>query len=172
MELLLSRIEKELFSFLPGKPESYKITKEEEWKAICNLAEDRSIIIKPADKGSCVVIWDREDSFSEGYRQLSDHSTYSDVKKFNQEVMSELTEKSNRIFKELCNKKLITEKELKHFSFNFKNTCCLGKMYLLPKIHKRLFHVTRRPVISNYGTPTEKVSEFLEHHLQPVMKGG
>ena len=45
-------------------------------------------------------------------------------------------------------------------------------MYLLPKIHKRLFDVTRRPVISNYGTPTEKVSEFLEHHLQPVMKGG
>ena len=119
MELFLSRIEKELFSFLPGKPESYKITKEQEWKAICNLAEDRSIIIKPADKGACVVIWDQEDSFSEGYRQLSDHSTYNDVKKFNQEVMSEFTEKSSRIVKELRNKKLITEKELKHFSFNF-----------------------------------------------------
>ena len=30
----------------------------------------------------------------------------------------------------------------------------------------------RRPVISNYGTLTEKVSEFLDHYLQPVMKGG
>ena len=45
-------------------------------------------------------------------------------------------------------------------------------MYLLPKIHKRLSDVTGRPVISNCGTPTEKVSEFLDHHLQPVMKSG
>ena len=27
-----------------------------------------------------------------------------------------------------------------------------------------------RPVLSNCGTATEKVSEFLDHHLQPVMK--
>ena len=33
----------------------------EEWQAMRNLVEDRSIIIKPADKGSCVVAWDRED---------------------------------------------------------------------------------------------------------------
>ena len=171
VELFLSRSEKELFSFLPEKPQSYNLTKEE-WNAMRNLAEDRSIIIKPADNGSCVVIWDREDYLAEGYRQLSDHSTYTDIKKFNQKLMSDLTEKSNRIFKALCNKKLITEKELKYFSFNFKKACCLGKMYLLPKIHKRLFDVPGRPVISNCGTPTEKVSEFLDHHLQLVMKGG
>ena len=45
-------------------------------------------------------------------------------------------------------------------------------MYLLPTIHKRLYNVPGRPVISNCGTPTEKVSEFLDHHLQPVMKSG
>ena len=45
-------------------------------------------------------------------------------------------------------------------------------MYLLPKIHKRLFHVLGSSPISNCETPTEKVSEFLDHHLQPVMKGG
>ena len=44
-------------------------------------------------------------------------------------------------------------------------------MYLLPKIYKRLFDVPGRPVNSNCGTPTEKVSKFLDHHLQPVMKG-
>ena len=43
-------------------------------------------------------------------------------------------------------------------------------MCLLPKIHKRLYNVPGRSVISNCGTPTEKVSEFLDHHLQPVMK--
>ena len=45
-------------------------------------------------------------------------------------------------------------------------------MYLLPKIHKRLVNAPGRPVISNCGTPTEKASEFLDHHLQPIMKSG
>ena len=62
----------------------------------------------------------------------------------------------------------ITEKELKYFLYNYKNACNLGKLYLLPKIHKRLFNVPGRPVISNCGTPTEKASEFLDHHLKPV----
>ena len=59
-----------------------------------------------------------------------------------------------------------------YFLFEFKNTSCLGKLYLLPKIHKRLSNVPGRPVISNCGTPTEKVSEFLDYHLQPVMRAG
>ena len=67
---------------------------------------------------------------------------------------------------------MISEKELKYFSYNFKNTSCLGKTYLLPKIHKRLNNVRGVPVISNCGTPTEKLSEFLDHCLQPVMKAG
>ena len=45
-------------------------------------------------------------------------------------------------------------------------------MYLLPKIHKRLYNVPGYPTILNFGTPIEKVSEFLDHHLQPVMKSG
>ena len=45
-------------------------------------------------------------------------------------------------------------------------------MYLLPKIYRRLYDVQGRPVISNCGTPTEKVSEFLDHHLKPVMQEG
>ena len=65
VELFLSRLEKELFSFLPGKPQSYNLTKEE-WKAMSNLAEDRSVIIKPANKGSCIINWDREDYLAEG----------------------------------------------------------------------------------------------------------
>ena len=31
------------------------------WEALRNLADDKSIVIKGADKGSSVVIWDRED---------------------------------------------------------------------------------------------------------------
>ena len=31
---------------------------QEEWKAIRSLADGRNIVIKKADKGSCVVMWD------------------------------------------------------------------------------------------------------------------
>ena len=164
-------MEHELFSFLPGKPQSYNLTMEV-WQALKNLKEDRSIIIKPADKGSCVVVWDREDYLAEGYKQLNDESIYVDIKHSTDKTLSDLIEKSNNFFKRLNRKKIISEKELKYFSYSFKNASCLGKMYLLPKIHKRLYNVPGRPIISNCGTPTEKVSEFLDHHLQPVMKSG
>ena len=39
-------------------------------------------------------------------------------------------------------------------------------------MHKRLPNLPRRPVISNCGTPTEKVSEFLDNYLQPIMRKG
>ena len=45
-------------------------------------------------------------------------------------------------------------------------------MYLLPKIHERLFDVPGRTVISNCGTSTEKVSKIFDHHLKPVMQEG
>ena len=136
------------------------------------LADDRSIIINLADKCSCVVVWDREDYLATEYKQLCDTSTCFEFKKYNDQLLSQLTERSNKCFKRLYNKKLISEEELKYFSYNFKNTSCLGKMYLLPKTHKRLNNVPGVPVISNCGTPTEKLSEFLDHRLQPVMKAG
>ena len=43
---------------------------------------------------------------------------------------------------------------------------------MLPKIHKRLSNVPGRPVISNCGAATEKVSAFLDLHLKPIMQAG
>ena len=70
----------------------------------------------------------------------------------------------------MCSHKLISEKELKYFTHNFKKATNLGKLYFLPKIHKCLSGVPGRPVISNCGMPTEKVSEYLDHILKPIMQ--
>ena len=43
------------------------------------------------------------------------------------------------------------------------------ELYFLPKIQKRLSAVPGRPVISNCGTPKEKVSEYLDHIVKPIM---
>ena len=61
---------------------------------------------------------------------------------------------------------------MKYFTYQYKKACNLGKLYLLHKIHKRLSNVPGRTVISNCGTPTEEVSEFLDHHLKPIMQNG
>ena len=54
----------------------------DKWKAMRNLAEDRSIfyhIVKPAENKSCVVIWDCQDYFAEVEKQLS--HTYRDLRR-------------------------------------------------------------------------------------------
>ena len=43
---------------------------------------------------------------------------------------------------------------------------------MLPKIHKRLFNVPGIPIISNCGTSTEKVSEYLDFCFKPIMQNG
>ena len=131
------------------------------------LANDRSIVIKKADKGSCVVVWDRNDYIAE--KQLSDENIYKDVN-FKDKILQELADNSNKLFKNLKTKGSITEKELRYFTIEFKKATNLGKLYLLPKNHKRLENVPGRPVISNCGTPTEKVSEILDSQLKPVMQ--
>ena len=76
------------------------------------------------------------------------------------------------MFENLQRKSVIQEREKSYFKFNFKKATNLGKLYLLPKIDQGLSNVPGRPVISNCGTPTEKISEFLDYQLQPIMKQG
>ena len=138
---------------------------------MCLLANDRSIVIKKAGKGSYVFIWEPEDYIVEASKQLNDESVYKSVK-FKDKILQDLAEKSNGIFKGLKQKGKITEKQLKYFTIEHKKVTNLGKMYLLPKIHKRLFDIPGRPVISNCGTPTEKASEFLDNQLKEVIQNG
>ena len=172
LELFLSQLEKEIFNGLLNDSISIPSNmSKEEWEALRGLADDRSIVIKQSDKGSCVVVWCRDDYIKEANKQLEDKTVYKDID-FKETILSDLVDKSNRIFKSLYTLKFITEKEIKYFSYDFKKTTNLGKLYLLPKIHKRLHNVPGRPVISNCGTPTEKASEFLDFHLKPLMQSG
>ena len=101
------------------------------------------------------------------YEELKDRKVYQEVR-FSENILTDFFEKRNTMFKNLRRKGVILEKELKYFSFEYKKATNLGKLYLLPKIHKRLKNVPGRPVISNCGKPTEKTSEFLDHHVKPV----
>jgi hypothetical protein len=41
--------------------------------------------------------------------------------------------------------------------------------YLLPKIHKKVSPPPGRPVVSGNGSPTEKISHFVDHFLNPTI---
>ena len=74
------------------------------------------------------------------------------------------------MFKRLLSKKYISPEECKYFSYRFKKSTNLGKLDLLPKMHKILYDVPGHPVIYNFSTPTEKMSEYLDYHLEPIMR--
>ena len=116
-------------------------------------------------------MWNCKDYIVEAERQLGEITVYKDVD-FKETMLQDLAETSNNLFRNIRNKRGITEKELKYFTIDFKKPTNLGKLYLLPELHKRLFEVPVRPVISNCSTPTEKVSEFLDCELKSVMQEG
>jgi hypothetical protein len=59
----------------------------------------------------------------------------------------------------------ITQANLKYLKGESLN---LGRFYLLPKIHKSLVDFPGRPVVSNCGMPTERISEFVDYHINPM----
>ena len=75
LQLFLSKVKEDTFSVLPGHPKKFNLNREE-YFTMRSLHNDRSVIIKPADKGSAVVVWDKQDYLKEAKRQLSDSSIY------------------------------------------------------------------------------------------------
>ena len=134
LELFLSKVEQDLFKTIKT-PTKYFNLSSDEWKAIRSLADDRSIVIKKADKVSAVVVWDRVDYIKVAQKQLKDESVHKKVN-FKDQNLSELVDKSNHFFRGLKTKGCITDKNLKYFTYQYKKACNLGKLYLLPKIHK------------------------------------
>ena len=114
-------------------------------------------------------MWDSCDYIKEAEKLLGDSTVYEEIN-YNKNILSQLVDSSNKYFKKLNSSGYISYKEMKYFTYAYKKACDLGKLYLLLKIHKKLFDVPGRPLISDCGTPTEKVSEFLDHHLKPIMQ--
>ena len=61
------------------------------------------------------------DYIMEAEKQLSDKTIYKDVT-FNKNIIQNLTEKSNKIFENLKGRGFSSEKQLKYFRFDFKNS--------------------------------------------------
>ena len=78
------------------QPLRYSNLSKEKWLAVRSITDYHNIVIKKADKCSCVIIWDRSDYLIEVEKQLNDKAIYKDVI-FNTNIVSNLTEKSKKI---------------------------------------------------------------------------
>ena len=96
LEVFLSEIEKEIFA-IPYSRLGYSNISREEWQAMRSLADDRSIVIKKADKGSSVVVWDRYDYIAEAEKQLKDQNVYKEVD-FNEKIYKTLQKLVTKCF--------------------------------------------------------------------------
>jgi hypothetical protein len=121
-------------------------------------------VIKPVDKGQAICVLDREDYLLEGYKQLSDQNKY-------EKVGLDLTEKHRKEVQNLVEDAYQNgeiHESVKKFLTDV--TCKTPNLYLLPKIHKKVTPPPGRPVISGNNGPTEKISKFVDHFLNPTVK--
>jgi hypothetical protein len=125
--------EHHLNEYTPRTPPGNNLTKPER-EALLVLQNNTDIVIKPADKGSAVVIQNTTDYIKEGLRQRDN---------------GEISDKCHTY---LCNKQPRTP-----------------QLYLLPKIHKNKTPVPGRPIVSANNSPTERISQFVDHFLQPIV---
>ena len=160
--MYLSAIEEELMK-INEHGMNYSNLSKEVRDALDNLSHDDSIIIKPADKGSGIVIWDRSDYLLACQRQLSEQQVHE---KIEQSPLEKVTKRIKTTLKQMVRKKEIETKVMEYLLVKRPQ---LGRIYLLPKIHKRKTCVPGRPVILNNQTAIENISLILDFHLKNIV---
>ena len=154
-----------------------------ERNALADLKQNRDIVIKPADKGSSIVIMN-----TEYYRDklvLGDHLLTDSYKKVNQDRDDTVMEQ----LKELIDKHstCLTNKEKEYLIDDEWRT---SELYVLPKVHKSatiieavsktntdvINHITDppdlkgRPIVAGCSTPTRGLSELISKILKPLVE--
>lgn len=150
-------------------PEKQNLTKEE-FLALRDLRMNNNIIIKPADKGSMVVILDKINYIMEVERQLTDTEYY---KKLEAPIYLDTIPMIRNIVLDMESRNYITKKQTEYL---------MGsaiprerRFYILPKIHKDPKGWTipyelppGRPIVSDCESESYHTAEFLEFHLHPI----
>ena len=115
-----------------------------------------------ADKGSTVVVQDVGDYIKKESRQLS-HGTF--CKKVKENPTNEHPALVENALDGLKHQGLLEARIADQQKPLDPQT---QKLYLLPKIHKP--NNPGRLVVSSVGCNTEKISAYVDHHLQPMNK--
>ena len=163
LELFFRQNEMDLLTHNVPSYRHHNLSKGEQ-AAIKSLSNNRSIVIKPADKGGAVVVQDVLDYISEGMRQLSDPKFYIETP---EDLTNTHTCDINTFLKKLLDDDQIDDKCYEYLYVSKERT---SLFYMLPKIHKNPKKPPGRPIVSGNGCPTERISQFVDFFLQPTVK--
>lgn len=140
--------------------------------ALKELAQYKDLIIKPADKGSMVVVMDLEQYLWEGNRQLRDENYYL---KLHKPIYLESRAELLTIFRKLYEKKFINMKQYNYLIGDSEPRA--RRFYLLPKIHKEPQKWSKpyeippgRPIVSDCGSESYRSAEYIDYFLNPLAK--
>lgn len=152
-----------------GPPDTPNVSKRD-IKALRQLKNNPHIIIKPADKGSAIVIMDREHYVWEANRQLDNTEHYQ---KLDKPIFPDTIPLITKIIQEMNQQKYINHKQKTYLLETMGERPRI--FYLLPKVHKEpekwstpFVIPPGRPIVSDCSSDTYRIAEFIEHHLNPI----
>jgi len=145
--------------FIAGLNCNFKlnITKEEE-RAMKELLSDDEIVIRPADKGSDIVVMDRDEYVQELQGEMSDCATYEAVPGDRTRTVQN---KVKNVVDTLYKKGSI-DNDLRRYMTGYEGTS--GKLQGNPKLHKP--GMPLRTIVNGRNHPTEKMAEIVEDDLR------
>ena len=130
-------------------------------KALNNLKNNQSIVIKPCPKGGDICIVNIRHYLSRIHTNLQDHKTY---KTFIHKPTSAIANDAHTLI-QYMHSEHITEKATMEFLLPSKNTHT-SLFYRLPKIYK--IDCPLHPVVSECDGPTAHLSVYITHFIQPL----
>lgn len=136
---------------------SSNITSSED-KAMRELLHDHSIIIRPADKGSGIVVMDTNKYVDQLESEMINSASYDEVK---EDRSKQITNKIKKLVNSMHKKGPITS-ELRHYLLPTEISS--GKLQANPKIHKK--NHPFRTIVNGRQHPTEKLAEYVESQLE------
>lgn len=143
---------------------------DQENKALEELRALTNVVIKPADKGSAVVIMDLKDYVWEANRQLQDTTYYQ---RLETPIYPETATKIQAIIDRMVSNKILSKKQALYLKG--KTPPRPRYFYLLPKIHKKPDSWSTphkippgRPIISDCDSESYGSAELIDHFLNPL----
>lgn len=150
-------------SSLAIKPKHPNINRKER-AALNNLSKDNNIIVKKADKGTCVVVQDKMEYVNEGTKHLSDRGIYEEIQL---DPTEQLSRSINTYIAAIHRKGHLSDHMMEFLTHNDPTKVRTQQLYFIKKLHKTPHDV--RPIVSGSSGPTENISSFLDYYLQPLV---
>ena len=151
-------MERDIMTAKPTRIGRDNLTRRER-QALRKLQRRTDMIMKPADKGSGTVVMNRQNYLDECYRQH-----------FYKKIEEDPTEQINRRVRFYLDRLLtdsIIDKETHRYLIP--QDPKPGRFYILPKFTNREIQ-DNLTIVSANGHPTERISEFVSFHLNPLVQ--